>query len=185
MDPISALFAAGGIGLQLFGAHKAAGAASQINTLQNQELGQEQSENDIRQQAVALQAQRKSIQNVREAQMSAARSRAAGVASGAQFGSGAKAGEEMASSGAAFNNETISQDLQQANQMFGIDRNINQLKQQIGNTQTSMYNDQALMSIGGGIAGSAGSLGKLAGVPEVCSAAWVVTLVLQVLLQVL
>jgi hypothetical protein len=167
MDPISALLSGGftvaGMGLQLFGAHQASQAEGQISGLQTQELQQEQAENNVRQQAVAMQAQRKSIQNVREAQMAAARSRAAGVSAGAQFGSGAKAGEQMASAGAAYNSETISQDLQSANQMFSIDRNINNLKMQMGAAYTSLSSAQGIESMGAGLAGGAGSLGKLFG----------------------
>ena len=159
--PIAAILGGIGIGTMLGGALGAKKASSQISADQQQILGQEQAENDVRQRAVALMAQRKQIQSVREAQMAGARSRAAAVQGGAQFGSGAKAGEQMAQSGNAYNQETISQDLQSANQMFALDRNINSLKSQIGLSQTSLANNEGIMSIGQSLLGAAGPLGRL------------------------
>jgi hypothetical protein len=163
MDPISAILGGVGAGMQIVGAISAASHEAKINQDQQQILGQEQAENDVRQQAVAMMAKRKEIQSVREAQMAGARSRAAAVQGGAQFGSGAKAGEQMAMSGNAYNQETISQDLLTANQMFGIDRSINALKSNIGVQQTSLNNAQMWSSIGGDIMGSAKALGNLSG----------------------
>jgi hypothetical protein len=163
MDPVTAILGGIGIATEIAGGLGAKKASSQISADQQAILGQEQAENDVRQRAVAMMAQRKQIQSVREAQMAGARSRAAAVQGGAQFGSGAKAGEQMAQSGNAYNQETISQDLQSANQMFALDRNINSLKSQIGNTQTTLSNDQGIMSIGSSILGAAGPLGRLSG----------------------
>lgn len=167
MDPISMILsggmAAAGIGMELFGGSKAQTAASQINQYQQQILGNEQQANDIRQQVVANQARRRTIQNVRNVQMAAAQSRAFSVAGNSQFGSGAKAGQQMAASGGAFNQESIGQDLMSANQMFAVDRNINNLKAQIGNAQTNMYNDQAMMNLGGSMIGGAKAFGQLGG----------------------
>jgi hypothetical protein len=163
MDPISAILGGVGIATELYGADKAKKVESTIAADQQGILADEQAENDVRQRAVAMMAQRKSIQSVREAQMAGARSRAAAVQGGAQFGSGAKQGEQMAMSGNAYNQETISQDLQSANQMFSIDRGINALKSQIGMQSTSLSNDEGIMAIGGSILGAAGPLGKLAG----------------------
>ncbi len=163
MDPVTAILGGIGIATEIAGGLGAKKSATEISGYQQQILGQEQLENDVRQRAVALMAQRKQIQSVREAQMAGARSRAAAVQGGAQFGSGAKAGEQMAQSGNAYNQETISQDLQSANQMFALDRNINQLKSQIGYAQTSLSNNQGIMSIGSSILGAAGPLGRLSG----------------------
>lgn len=163
MDPISAILGGVGIATELYGADKAKKVESTISADQQGILADEQAENDVKQRAVAMMAQRKSIQSVREAQMSAARSRAASTNAGAQFGSGAKQGEQMAASGNAYNQETISQDLQSANQMFTLDRGINALKSQIGMQSTSLSNDEGIMAIGGSILGAAGPLGKLAG----------------------
>lgn len=163
MDPVTAIMGGIGLGIELYGASKAKQASGRISQDQQQILGQEQAENDVRQRAVAMMAQRKQIQSVREAQMAGARSRAAAVQGGAQFGSGAKAGEQMAQSGNAYNQETISQDLQSANQMFSLDRGINQLKSQIGYAQTSLSNAQGIEQIGASLMGGAGALGRLSG----------------------
>jgi hypothetical protein len=160
-DPISAILGGVGIAMQIGGALGAAKSESKINQDQQQILGQEQAANDVRQQAVAMMAQRKRIQSVREAQMAASRSRAGAVGSGAQFGSGARQGEQMAQSGNAYNQETIDQDFLSANQMFGIDRSINSLKSNIGVEQTSMNNSQMWSTIGGDLLGGAKSLGNL------------------------
>jgi hypothetical protein len=163
MDPISAILGGVGIAMQIGGAMKQASISANINQTQEDILQQEQAENDVRQQAVAMMYQRKQIQNVREAQMAGARSRAAAVQGGAQFGSGAKAGQEMAQAGAAYNQETIGQDFQSANQMFSIDRGINNLKMTLGSLGTQMSSAQEISSIGGGILGAAKGLGNLSG----------------------
>lgn len=163
MDPISAIMGGIGISMELIGGMKARGVESKINQDQQQILGQEQAANDVRQQAVAMMAQRKQIQNVREAQMAASRSRAGSTQAGAQFGSGAIAGEQMAQSGAAYNAATIDQDLLSANKMFGIDRNINALKSNIGVESTSLNNDEGWMQAGSALLGAAKPLGNLIG----------------------
>lgn len=163
MDPISALFTVGGMGMSIAGGIMGMGASANINSAQQSILADEQQENNIRQQAVSMQYQRQSIQNMRNAQMAGAKARAAGVQSGAQFGSGSIAGTQSAVSQGDWNAQGLSNSFQSANQMFSVDAGINQLKSQIGNYQTSLNNDQALSSFGGAMMGGAKAAGNLFG----------------------
>lgn len=161
MDPISALFTVGGMGMSIAGGIMGMGASANINSAQQSILADEQQENNIRQQAVTMQYQRQSIQNMRNAQMAGAKARAAGVQSGAQFGSGSVAGVQSAKSQGNWNQEGLNDSFQSANQMFAVDAGINSLKQQIGNYQTSLNNAQALSSFGGALMGGAKAAGNL------------------------
>lgn len=163
MDPISASIGAIGLATSIYGMMGASKAASQASGIQNEILGQEQQENNIRQQAVHVQAQRQQIQNVRNTQRMQAMNKVAATNQGAQFGSGLAGGEAGAAAAGGWNQLGISNSLQSADQTFALDSSINTLKQQLGNVDTTMATDKGIQGLGSQIMGSASSIGRLAG----------------------
>lgn len=163
MDPISASVGAIGLATSIFGMVGASKAASQATAIQGDILGQEQQENNIRQQAVSNQYQRSQIQNVRNVQRTQAMNKAAATNQGAQFGSGLAGGQAGAAAAGGWNAEGASNAFQSANQTFAIDASITGLKQQLNTVQSTEATDKGIESLGGGIMGSASSIGRLFG----------------------
>lgn len=164
MDPLSLMSGATsliGMGMEAFGMSSAKSAASAISGTQNAILGQEEQENQARQQAMNLSAQRQQVQNIRNTQRARAMGIAAAVGSGAQFGSGTGGGQGQAAAQGAVNTQGIVQNQQIGNQIFGIDANIDNLKMLMGQEQTSLYNAQGMMAMGGAISGSSQKIGQL------------------------
>lgn len=164
MDPLSLMTSAAsliGMGIQGFGMSQARTAANNISSAEQSELQDETQENQLRQEAMNLSAQRQQVQNVRNTQRARAMGVAAAVGSGAQYGSGTKGAQGVAEAQGAFTGLGISQNQQVGNKIFGVDYNIDSLKSQIGQDQTSLQNAQGLMSLGGSIAGSSQQIGRL------------------------
>lgn len=161
MDPISLAIGAIGMGVSAFGMFGASSAAKQASNIQNAILANETAENQVRQQAVNMQAQRSQIQNVRNTQRAQAQGLSVGVSQGAQFGSGVAGGQAQAATAGAWNAEGIDQSILSANKVFGYDYAIDSLKGQLGSTESTLAQDRGIQGMGMSIFGAAGAAGRL------------------------
>lgn len=178
MDPITGAIAIAGLGMQLFGAGGAFGATSKAATIASQEAGismqnadLQMHENQQRQLAMQISARRQMTQNTRQAQMQASQSLVTGVGqTGGTQGSAVQAGQQAATSGGAYNNQGVQQQLGIGNNLFGIQNQISRnqitmaglggdMATQQG--QASMF--QGIGAIGGSLTKSAGPLGNILG----------------------
>lgn len=195
MDPFTLLMGAtslAGLGMKIFGGDKqgsdSSAYASQSNAamqaygakatgLNNQIADQEQSANDVRQQAMEVSARRQSLEIMRNSQRMGALALSNAVNSGSQFGSGLAGGEAQVQDQSAFNLQGVNQNLMAGRQMFGIDNTISGLKRNVANNQltyqmqkgsldaqyqTQSANNQGMQAFGGGLMQAASPMGAMA-----------------------
>lgn len=147
-----------GAGFEIAGAIEGMNAANAAYGVEQQMTGTEIQMNNLRQQAMTLDAQRKQIQVIRNTQLAKARGEAAavnqgGTVQGNTASSGYAGGQAQATGAGAFNLLGINQDLSIGNQIFGLQNTLSQQQLQLAGYQTAENNAKGLMSIGQGIAG--------------------------------
>lgn len=178
MDPITGAIAIAGLATQLFGAVGSMSATSQEASLAQQESGLsmqntqlQMQENSQRQLAMQISARRQMTQNTRTAQLRSSQSLVAGVEqTGGTQGTAVQAGQQGATSGGAYNNQGVQQQLDIGNTLFGLQGQMSQNQLKMAGIQGQMSTLQGQSSIfqgtgaiGGSLAGSAGPLGNILG----------------------
>lgn len=143
--------------------------------IQNVIIGDEQKADDVRRQAMSLDAKRKSLETLRSGQQAYALSLSTGTAQGAQFGSGMAGG--LAQTKGSTNSQLlgISQNLQSGNSIFDINQDISAQRIALGkagyiegthglvNTSgTQAALGAGLTSLGGTVLNALPTFGKLA-----------------------
>jgi hypothetical protein len=172
MDPFTLITlgtTAAGFAMNLFGGSEKASAAKEGNELaqqgsllQEQAAGQraaaskeiarqELNQETLRRKMMELDANRRSIEAVRQGQRARALGLAAGVAQGADAGSGVAAGIANATSQTGFNLLGIGNALEAGRINFGYTAAINQQKMNIADTETLSARGAGLISRGQGI----------------------------------
>lgn len=162
-NPIAIIGAVAGIGLSLFGGSEEAKAQKAEAEVSEQIAGYEQQINAQRQQLATDIYQRQSTENMRKAQQAGARSKAAATAQGAQFGSGAKAGEEQAGSEAAFNQQGLYQNYAIGQNIFGLTSQIDQAQIRLAQLGGQAAQGAGTAALGQGLTSGAMALGRLTG----------------------
>lgn len=165
MEPFSIMaMTAIGLGLQAFGMNKKEHAGEDYNRAQVAEIQAEQQIESQKQRVMELDANRRSIENVREAQRARAIALATGVGKG-QSGMGLGSGVEGAFGGiagqAGWNSENISNKLEIGRNVFGINSMISGYKVQMANAQKDIGDAQGYSDLGKSLVGSAPAFGRL------------------------
>ena len=163
MDPITAALSAASIGLQIFGASKASAAAQQANAAEQQIVGLEQQENAQRHQQMELDASRKSMQDLRNAQRARAIGLSNATSQGAQFGSGLQGGYGQISGESGTNLLGISQNRQIGENVFSLDSQITQQRLVASKAKSDEITANAYSSFGKDIGSAVPAVGKLDG----------------------
>ena len=162
-NPIALAAAGVGIGLSLYAGSQESKIASEEASTSADIAGLEKKINETRQAQAGFQYQRQLTQAIRAAQMASHRSRAAAVAQGAQFGSGAGAGQRQAGAELAWNESQLSGDYLYGQKIFGYTNSIDADKVKLAQLGGSMAEAQGLGQIGSALTGGAMSLGRLSG----------------------
>ena len=154
MDPISAI--AGitsiiGIGMSIFGSSAASAAARQEAAAEQQIVAQEEKINKQKQQQMELQVSRQQMQTIRNSQLARSMSLTTAVGQGAQFGTAVPGARGQTQGQAGTETLATSQNLQIGQNIFGLDSQINQYRQQVASLQGNIATDQGLASLGGDI----------------------------------
>lgn len=161
MDPISALIAGGGMAMQAYSAYSSAQAAKEQAKYSAANAGLEMQQDQVRRQAMELNAHRQSMEVLRNAQ----RARAVGLnnatTSGSQLGSGVQGGYGQISGQSGVNLLGINQNLQMGEQMFDLNAQISQNKIAMAKAGGNLATSQAVGSFGKGLAGSYGPMSAM------------------------
>lgn len=118
---------------------------------------------NLHQQQMHLFNNRQNMENLRNVQKAQAQTRAAGIASGSQYGSGVQGSLSAESAMGGRNAMQLGQDLSVGDQIFAQTKDIDQNKIQMANIQGQMASAQGLQSIFGGASSFGGDLMKAAG----------------------
>jgi hypothetical protein len=160
---IQGIAALGGIGMSLFGTSKEAQAKKEEAELSTKEAQLEMQINEQRKQLATDIYNRQTTENFRTAQLAAHRSRATAVGQGAQYSSGARAGEEQQAAGAAWNQLGLMQNYQIGQNIFGMTSDIDQLKVQMAQLGTQAATGAGYAAIGSGLMQGSSALGRIGG----------------------
>jgi hypothetical protein len=155
--------AAAGIGISIYGGLQEAKVQQQEAQVSKEIAGYEMQINEQRRVQAGIQYQRQSVENIRMAQMAASRARAAGVAQGAQYGTGAKAGVEQAQSEQAFNQLGLYQNYQIGQNIFGLTSQIDYAKMKMADLQGSEAKWAGVAGLGSALAGGSMAIGRMSG----------------------
>lgn len=168
MEPFSTLMmTAVGIGLQAYGAISGYSAAEQYTQASVKKIGLERDVEGQKRQAMELDARRKSLQTMRQAQQA----RSAGLAAATNQGAGGdllQGGNSGYAGGQAQVRGDETTNLLGINQNLTIGRNIFDLNSKISDqsvaqayAQQSMQQSQGFSQLGTSLVGSAGAFGRL------------------------
>lgn len=174
---IQGTMGAGGLSLGLAGmagsiyeGFQQAGYQAQAAGISQQISGFDQQINNQRQQQMMLQSQRQQVQNLRNTQRAKAAGLSAAVGSGAQYGSGLAGAQAGETAMGAYNERNINQNEQIANNIFGLDSQINQDQIRMAGVESKAATASGFgslfggaSSMGSGIMGAAKFLGPLMG----------------------
>lgn len=166
MDPFSAFTAVTqvvGLGMSLFGGASAASDAKQAAQIQSNIAGDEGELEAQRHQAMLLSASRQQTEIVRNNQRARSTALNNAVGQGAQFGSGIQGGLAQIQDQSLFNLAGVNQNLEIGNNMFGINQQITQQKQQLAQVQGQQATDLGIASLGGALTKAGPAIGNLAG----------------------
>lgn len=119
-------------------------------------------QNNVRKQAMEVNARRQQTENLRNTQLQRSMAINSATAQGAQFGTGLQGGIAQVNNTGMWNNLGINQSLMSGRQMFALDDQINIQKQNAANAQTQMSMFQGMSSFGASLTGAAGTFGKMA-----------------------
>jgi hypothetical protein len=149
-----------GLGLEAFGAFEQYSAAKKQSDISKQEVGVEQQQDAVRKQAMELQYNRQSMQNLRQTQLARSMAISNATQGGSQQGSGLQGGLAGISGQSGVNQLGLNQNLAFGEQMFGLNSSLNALKIQMAGTQAQSALGQGLSGIGGGVMSAGSSWGK-------------------------
>lgn len=161
MDPISLAISAVGLGMQIFGGVSSASNAKAQASVSQDEARQEQAINDQKQQAMELDARRKSLEQMRQTQQAQSLATTRATSQGAQFGSGLQGGLAEVTDQGAFNLQGINQSLQIGRNIAGYNQNITNDKIQMASLGSQEATDKGIMSLGGSLMSAGPTIGKL------------------------
>lgn len=143
---------------QYSGAKKSATANAAI-AQQNQQIAQEEQQADaVRRQAMEVDARRRSLETVRNAQRANATSLTNATSQGAQYGSGLQGGYGQISGQANTSLQGIQQQLDFGNQLFDINSGINQNKYNIFGYGGQVAQGASQSAMGAGLSSLGGTL---------------------------
>lgn len=160
---VLAITAIAGVGLQAYGAAQSAKAADSQARYQQQIAADQQRQEALRQKQMELDARRRQLEIVRQAQRVRAQGLAAATAQGAQFGSGLAGGYGQISGYSNTNLLGVGQSLELGRQNFAITSDINAAKYGYAGASSSYATGQGLSSLGGALIQSLGPIGNLSG----------------------
>lgn len=161
MDPFSMMLGAASIGMQAFGAFGQSSAASKKADAEKQIAADEMQQDQVRRTGMELDANRKSMEQLRNTQRMRAMATNAAVGEGAQFGSGLQGGLSGVSAQGDVNMLGIRQNLSLGENMFDLNAKISQQKMNIADAGADMAKAQAWSSLGKSLGGAMGPLSSL------------------------
>lgn len=147
--------------MQWQGGQKAAQASQQQAQLSAQNAGFEMQIDQQRRQAMELDAQRKSMDVIRNAQRARATALSNAAGSGSQFGSGLQGGYGQISGQSGFNLLGINQNRMIGENIFGLNQQIDQNKMQIASLGGTLASAEGEMGFGKSLGGAIGPLSNL------------------------
>lgn len=162
MDPISAGLGVVGLGMQLYGSLSGSSDARRASEINQQIAGDEGQINEQKRKAMELSGRRQQLEVMRNNQRLRAQATNAATNQGAQFGSGLAGGLAQIQDQSFFNLQGINQNLEVGRNIFGINQDISQKKQQLASIQGDMMTDQAIGSLGGALMKMGPTIGGLA-----------------------
>lgn len=160
---IGAAVGAIGLGVSLFGSMGQADVAKKEAGVSAQIAGEEEQQNNVRQQAMMISAQRSQLQIVRNAQRARAMSIQTSTTQGASYGSGAAGGQAETTNEGYYGLQGVNNQVDFGKQMFGIDAQISQNKIQLAQLGGQSATDQGIASIGGAIMKAGPTIGAFSG----------------------
>lgn len=160
MDPFTIMLGLGA-GLKAFGLLESHSASKQANAAQVQSIQLQQQVEDQRRKAMEIDASRKQLENIRNAQRGRSMALAAATSQGAQFGSSLQGGYGQISGQEGWNSTGIDQQLDIGRNVFGLNAQISQQKVTQARAGQKMQDAQGISSLGGDIMGSINTLNKI------------------------
>lgn len=155
------MLGAASIGMQAYGAFSGASAAKDKANAEKQIASDEMQQDQVRRSGMELDANRKSMEQLRNNQRMRAMATNSAVNQGAQFGSGLQGGLAGISGQSNTNQLGISQNLSLGENMFDLNAKISQQKMNIADASSKMATAQAWSSMGKALGGSMGPLSSL------------------------
>jgi hypothetical protein len=150
-DPISLGIGLVGMGVSFFGNQKSAQASKQLAAAQQEQIKYEKQAEAVRMRSMEMDARRKTLETVRQAQRARAYSLATTTAQGASGGSGLMGAYGQASGQAGTQLTGLFGNLGFGREMFDINSHISDARMQIAEAGGRLAEGQALTSLGGSI----------------------------------
>lgn len=166
MDPVtiaSLLSSASGMAMSLFGSSQSTKYAKEQAAAQANIAGLEQQQDAVRRQGMELDAQRKSMEVLRNSQRARAMAQSAATNQGASFGSGLQGGYGQISGQAGINLLGINQSRELGENMFDLNAKIDQQKINYANAGGQLAGAQAMSGLGKSLVSDAGTIGNIFG----------------------
>jgi hypothetical protein len=161
MDPISLGLGVVGLGMSIFGGLGQAKAQKEEAQISSEIAGQEQQENNVKLQQMAIENRRQNMEIIRNNQRQRALATAAAVNQGAQFGSGLQGGLAGVTDQSTYNLLGSNQSLMFGQQIGAINNTISGYKQQLASIQGSSATDAGIASLGGALMKSGPTIGAM------------------------
>lgn len=162
MDPLTIGLQVVGLGLQIFGAKGGSDNAAKSAQISKSIAGNEENINEQKRTQMEMSARRMQLETMRNAQRQRAQATAAAVNQGANQGSGIQGGLAQIQDQGMFNLFGINRNLQIGENIFDQNKDISNKKMQLADVQADQAADASLMSLGGSVVSSAGTIGNIA-----------------------
>lgn len=159
-NPVGAVGMAAGLAATVYGGVKQYQAAQQQFGAEQKIFGLEQNAEAQRKQMMELNANRMSLQAVRNQQRARSMALSSSTGQGAQFGSGLQGGYGQISGEAGVNLLGISQQLGAGENLFGINKDIQGQRMQYAQAGSQSYTGGAIAGAGSQIFNASRSSGK-------------------------
>lgn len=169
MDPVTAIqlgVSVIGLGMKLFGGSQQSDIAHQEAEVSQKISGVEMQQNDVRKQAMEMSARRQQTEIIRNAQRMRAMAVQAGVTQTGNTGnsnSGLQGGLGEVASQGYYGLQGVNNQLSFGRQMFGLDNQLSQYRQQMASLQGQAATAQGWQSLGGSLLQSSGTIGNIGG----------------------
>ncbi len=157
----TAVIAAAGVGLTAYGGMQQSKIAKQQAGVSQQQFAEQQKQDEMRRQAMELDARRKTLETVRNQQRARSAALAAASNQGAAAGSGLQGGYGQISGATNTGLLGISQNLELGNQMFDSNSFMSTLQQRNAALGGQMATAKGWSSLGGSIFQASGQIGAL------------------------
>lgn len=149
MDPISIGLGVVGLGTSLYGMFGSVSNAHAESQVSQDEIGLEQKQNDVRQQAMETSGRRNQLQILRTTQRARAMAVQAGSSqTGSLTGSGVQGGIAETTNEGYYGLQGVNQQLSFGRSLFGLDASISADKQRMSQLKGSDATDQGITSLG-------------------------------------